>query len=125
GTAVVQVGRSSNDGIELTGLGAGQTNDWVYSYYQTRLNLGRLFAQAYLNTSDAGESYLLRQGGTLVDRSKMWVAQLQHGAAVGGERLDLIYGLDYRRTTPESEGTISGQYEDDDEITEFGVYAQA
>ena len=125
GTAIVQIGRTSNDGIELTGIGAGQTKDWVYTYYQARFNRGRLFAQGYLNTSDAGDSFLLRRGAALVDRSKMWVAQLQHGRAVADERVDLIYGLDYRKTKPESEGTIYGRYEDEDEITEFGVYSQA
>ena len=125
GTAIFQAGRSSNSGIELTGLGAGQTDDWIYSYYQARFNVGRLFAQTYLNTSDAGNSFLLKRGATLVDKSKMWVGQLQHGIALGGDRLDLIYGLDYRNTTPESEGTIYGRYEDKDEITEFGLYGQA
>ena len=99
--------------------------DWVYTYYQARLNRGRLFAQGYLNTSDAGDFFLLRRGAALVDRSKMWVAQLQHGRAVADERVDLIYGLDYRKTEPESEGTIYGRYEDEDKITEFGVYARA
>jgi len=125
GTAIFQLGRSNNTGLELTGLGGGQTDDWVYSYYQGRFNLGRLFAQAYLNTSDAGDSYLLRRGATLVDRSKMWVTQLQHGLAFAGDRVDLIYGLDYRKTLPESDSTIYGRYEEDDEITEFGAYAQA
>jgi outer membrane receptor for ferrienterochelin and colicins len=125
GTAIFQVGRSNNTGLELTGLGGGQTQDWVYSYYQGRFNLGRLFAQAYLNTSDAGDSYLLRRGATLVDRSKMWVTQLQHGVAFADDRFDLIYGLDYRKTMPESDSTIYGRYEEDDEITEFGAYAQA
>ena len=31
GTAIVQIGRTSNDGIELTGIGAGQTKDWMVS----------------------------------------------------------------------------------------------
>ena len=125
GTAIFQVGRTSNDGIELTGLGAGQTDGWVYTYYQARFNVGRLFAQTYLNTSDAGDSYLLKRGATLVDQSKMWVGQLQHGIALGDDRLDLIYGLDYRKTTPDSKGTIYGRYENDDVITEFGLYGQA
>ena len=125
GTAIFQAGRSSNDGIELTGLGAGQTNDWVYSYFQGRVNVGRLFGQAYLNTSDSGDSFLLRRGARLVDKSKMWVAQLQHGLALADERVDLIYGLDYRKTTPDSDSTIYGRYESEDEITEIGAYGQA
>lgn len=124
GTAIFQAGRSSNSGIELTGLGAGQTDDWAYSYYQARFNLGRLFAQTYLNTSDSGDSFLLRQGGRLVDKSKMWVGQVQNGTALGS-KLDLIYGIDYKRTTPESQGTVYGMYEANDQIKEFGAYTQA
>ncbi|MSR35887.1 MAG: TonB-dependent receptor [Gemmatimonadetes bacterium] len=124
GTFIVQAGRSSNSGVELTGLGAGQTDNWIYSFYQARMNLGRLFAQTYLNTSDAGESFLLRQGGVLVDKSKMWVAQLQNGTGLLDDRLDFIYGVDYKPTQPESESTIYGQYEDQDEIKEFGAYVQ-
>ena len=55
----------------------------------------------------------------------MWVGQLQHGTGLLNDRLDLIYGLDYKRTIPESDGTIYGRYETDDEITEFGAYLQA
>ena len=40
----------------------------------------------------------------------MRVAQLQHGLALADERLDLVYGLDYCTTTPESERTIYGRY---------------
>jgi iron complex outermembrane receptor protein len=124
GTLILQAGRSSNDGIELTGLGGGQTNDWAYSFYQARANVGRLFLQTYMNTSDAGESFLLRQGGLLVDKSKMWVAQAQNGTAFADDRVDLVYGVDYKRTTPDSEGTIYGMYENADRITEFGAYVQ-
>ena len=30
-------GRSNTNGIELTGLGAGEARDWSYSYWQARL----------------------------------------------------------------------------------------
>jgi outer membrane receptor for ferrienterochelin and colicins len=120
-------GGVSNAGsqIELTGLGAAQVEDWRYSYFQTRFNRRRLFAQAYLNSSNAGDTYLLRNGSPIVDRSKLWVAQLQHGFGLGGERQNFTYGVDYIFTTPETEGTINGAYEDEDETTEVGVYLQS
>src|SRR5690606_19493166 len=49
-------------GIELTGLGAAQAKNWTYSYLQARLMSGRFFAQAYANMSNAGDTYLLRNG---------------------------------------------------------------
>ena len=124
-TIVVQGGLTTLvSGVELTGLGAGQAKDWKSSYIQTRGNMGRLFGQVYLNASDAGDTYLLRNGAPIVDKSKLMVAQLQHGYAPL-RWMDLTYGLDYLRTTPETEGSINGVYEDDDETTEVGGYLQA
>ena len=56
GSVIATYGRTDATGIELTGLGAGQTGNWVYEFYQARANKGRLFAQAYYNTSDAGDT---------------------------------------------------------------------
>ncbi|MCH7562400.1 MAG: TonB-dependent receptor [Gemmatimonadetes bacterium] len=125
GTLVVQSGRTSASGIELTGLGAGQTEDWIYSYYQVRLNKGRFFTQTYLNTTDSGNSFLLRDGAPLNDKSRLFVAQIQHGFATDDGRFDLTYGLDYFHTNPRTEGTINGIYEGNDDLDEVGVYAQA
>ena len=125
GTLVVQGGMTSASGIELTGLGAGQTEDWIYSYYQVRLNKGRFFTQAYLNTTDSGNSFLLRDGGPLLDESRLFVSQIQHGFATEDGRLDLTYGADFFHTDPRTKGTINGVNESDDTIDEFGAYAQA
>jgi len=110
--------------VELTGLGAAQAKDWTYSYLQTRLSWGRFFAQAYANMSDAGDTYLLRNGAPITDRSKLYVAQVQHGFSLG-ERQNFTYGLDFIYTNPITEGTINGKYEDDDQTTEFGAYIQS
>ncbi len=125
GTLVATYGRNNSSGVELTGLGSGQTVDWVYEFYQARLNFDRFFAQAYLNTSDAGESYLLNSGVPLVDRSKLFVGQLQHGFSLADGRQDFTYGFDYLGTRPETEGNINGVYEDDDDIDEWGLYLQS
>lgn len=110
--------------IELTGLGAGQARDWRYSYLQGRARKGRLFGQLFYNTSDAGDTYLLRTGQSITDRSYMLVGQLQHGFEVGKNQ-DFIYGLDLQRTVPKTEGTITGRNEDDDQIDEVGGYAHS
>ena len=125
GTLVAQSGMTSASGIELTGLGAGQVSDWLYSYYQVRLNKGRFFTQAYLNTTDSGDSFLLRDGAPLTDESRVFSAQIQHGFATDGGRLDLTYGLDYFHTNPRTGRTINGINEDVDDLDEVGVYAQA
>lgn len=113
------------NGIELTGLGASQVSDWRSTYYQARTTWNRLFAQVYLNQSDAGDTYLLRNGAPIVDRSRLFVAQLQHGFSTWGDRQSFTYGADYLATTPVTEGTINGWYEDDDGTTELGAYLQS
>lgn len=110
--------------IEMTGIGAAQAQNWRTSYGQARLSRGRLFAQSYINLSDAGDTYLLRDGTRLVDNSILYVAQVQHGLRLG-ERQRFIYGADLIRTVPRTDGTINGRNEDDDDITEVGGYVQS
>ena len=125
GRLSLNYGLTSATGIELTGLGAGQVEDWKYQYFQTRLNVDRLFAQVYLNTSDAGNSFLLRDGAPLVDNSRLFVGQIQHGSDLSDGKYDFTYGVDYFYTNPRTEGTINGRNEDIDNITEFGAYIQS
>jgi outer membrane receptor for ferrienterochelin and colicins len=125
GTFVATYGRNNSSGIELTGLGAGQTKDWTYEFYQARVNVDRFFAQAYVNRSDAGSSYLLNSGVPLVDRSKISVGQLQHGFDVADGRQDFTYGFDFFGTRPNTQGQINGIYEADDSMDEWGVYLQS
>lgn len=131
---IANYGRSkAGSAFEPTGLGAAQVKDWVYQTYQLRGRVGRLFGQVFMNTSDAGETYLLQkiQSSTncpnvddkacIIDKSRQLAAQLQHGLDFG-ERQRFIYGLDYIHTIPRTEGTINGSNENDDDITEVGGY---
>ena len=122
GELVFNVGTNNmGSSIELTGIGAGQAQDWRYSYAQARLSKNRLFLQAFLNQSDAGDSFLLRTGQPIVDKSRLMAFQFQNGFSVGDSQ-DFIYGLDLSRTEPRTEGTITGRNENDDTIDEIGGY---
>ncbi|HIC67970.1 MAG TPA: TonB-dependent receptor, partial [Candidatus Latescibacteria bacterium] len=90
---IVSGGLNKADYIELTGLGAGQGKDWASNYAQARLIYGNLFAQVFRNWSDAGDTFLLRSGTPIVDRSSISVFQIQHRASLK-DRLKLTYGLD-------------------------------
>ena len=125
GIIVGTYGRNNSSGIELTGLGAGQTSDWVYEFFQARVRKGRFFAQAYYNTSDAGDSFLLRSGPALVDQSSLFVAQAQHGFTLADDRQEFTFGGDYSATRPDSRSTIYGSYEDVDDINEWGGYLRS
>jgi outer membrane receptor for ferrienterochelin and colicins len=107
--------------LELTGVGAVQVRGWNLDYVHARARHGRLFAQAFLNASDAGNTFLLRTGKSIIDHSRMFVGQLQHRADWGA-RQNFIYGLDFQRTEPRTMGTIMGRNEADDAINEIGGY---
>ena len=125
GTVVTTYGRTDATGIEMTGLGAGQAENWIYEFYQARFNKDRFFAQAYYNTSDAGDTYLLRDGTPLLDQSTLFVVQAQDGIAFLDGVQDFTFGVDYYATRPQSMGTIYGSYDSDDDLDEWGVYLQS
>lgn len=135
GTEIIaNYGRSkAGSAVEPTGLGPAQVKDWVYQTYQLRARVNRLFGQVFMNTSDAGETYLLQKiksttncpnvadQACIIDKSRQIAAQLQHGLDFGS-RQRFVYGIDYIHTIPRTEGTINGSNEDDDDITEVGGY---
>jgi len=125
-TVIVNGGLNRATNLEPTGLGWAEVDDWRYTYFQGRLLYKDFFAQAFLNQSDAGDSRLLRPDtlSDFVDKSTLFVIQLQHGMELG-ERQRFTYGVDILRTRPDTEGTINGRNEDDDDINEFGVYLQS
>ena len=113
---------NSLSSINLTSVGSAQTHDWQYRYGQARILKGRLFGQVFLNQTHSGDnSYLLRSGEPIVDRSRTMAAQLQHGLDLG-DRQTFTWGLDWQRTEPRSLGTIYGRNEDDDLVIEAGAY---
>jgi outer membrane receptor for ferrienterochelin and colicins len=125
-SGVLSAGRNmSAAGLELTGIGAGQVSNWASDYVQGRVNWRRVFAQAYVNMSNAGDTYLLRTGQPIADRSKMFVSQLQHGIDMFDDRQSFTYGVDYILTKPDTERSIHGSREDDDTMNEVGAYIQS
>ncbi|MFC1554648.1 TonB-dependent receptor domain-containing protein [candidate division KSB1 bacterium] len=121
---IVNGGFNTTKSIELTGLGAGQADNWSYSYVQSRFMHKKLFMQAFVNMSDAGDTYLLRDGAPIVDKSKFYVYQIQHSYNMGENQL-FTYGVDAIWTRPVTEGTVNGRNEDNDDINEYGVYVQS
>ena len=123
-TAIIASGFTQATGIELTGIGAGQAQNWTYGYLQGRFIHKDLFAQAFWNRSNAGDTYVVRSGDPTVDNSDLYVGQIQHGYSFGN-RQRFTYGLDALLTRPDTEGTINGINEEDDNINEIGAYLQS
>ncbi len=119
--------------IELTGAnGASQIRNWTYQNYQQRVRIGRFFAQGFANISNSGNengldsrgTFLLRNGQPIVDKSRVFTGQLQHGFGLNNGALDFTYGGDFIKTNPRTENTINGNNEKVDDVTEFGGYVQ-
>ena len=123
-TAILSTGYNNGSFVELTGLGAAQAKDWSYNYAQVRLLYRDWFAQVFRNWSDAGDTFLLRSGEDIVDKSSLTAFQIQHTANLG-VRQHFTYGFDALLTRPDTEGTITGGNEEDDDINELGVYLQS
>lgn len=123
-TAILSAGYNSADNIDLTGLGAGQAENWSYQFLQGRVLYKGWFAQVFYNKSDAGDTELLRTGNPIVDKSTLTVFQLQHAVELGTRQL-FTYGVDAQYTRPNTEGTINGSNESTDGIDEYGFYVQS
>jgi iron complex outermembrane receptor protein len=124
-TAIVALGvNQAVRNTDVTGLGAAQVRNWRYSYYQARVHYKDLFVQGFINQSNAGESFLLRTGQPVVDRSMLYVAQAQH-AYRPSDAVSLTYGADLIVTNPITDSTITGSHENDDNTVEIGGYLQA
>lgn len=119
--------------IELNGAnGTAQIKGWNYTSLQQRFRWNKLFAQVFMNLSDAGNdtstsakgTYLFRSGQPIVDQSRVVAGQLQHGVDLGSKQ-SFIYGGDYIWTNPRTGNTINGSNEAVDNVKEYGAYIQS
>ena len=101
-----------------------------YLNLQERLHHKNFFAQIFYNQSNSGNSdsldasgtYYLRTGIPVVDRSSILATQVQQG--FDWMRTKFVAGAEYLATRPQTEGTIDGRNENNDNINEYGGYLQ-
>jgi outer membrane receptor for ferrienterochelin and colicins len=110
--------------IELTDLSASQGLDWAYSYALARLDYDKLMVQTFINQSNSGSTYLIRNGNPIIDRSKQIVSRIQHSSNLDDNQ-EFTYGADMFLTRPDTEKSIMGENENQDDINEFGAYLQS
>ena len=71
-------GHANARNINITGIGRYLAQDWIYRFYQGRWIYKNWFAQAYLNTSNSGNTQNMRTGEIVRDRSTFFHFQFQH-----------------------------------------------
>ncbi|MFQ5641302.1 MAG: TonB-dependent receptor domain-containing protein, partial [bacterium] len=122
---IVNGGFSKGDNIEITNQGAAQAQNSSFRYLQGRLIYKNFFLQAFMNKIDTGErdTYFLRTGDFIINKSSLFVTQAQHHFSLGSQ--SFTYGVDVLLTRPDSEGTVNGRNEDDDDVNEIGAYLQS
>ncbi len=95
-------------------------------FAQLRLNSEQWFAQAYwskVNSKD-GKAFLYNTGMTTVTISDQFESQLQYQFDLGNDRTDLTLGADYRLIHIDTKNTIHGRFEEEDDYSIAGLYAQ-
>ena len=117
-------GYSAASGLLLSGLGSVRAEGYTYTYGQLRIQSGNLFVQAYLNASDANDSQLYG-GDVVAEYSHAVAAQAQYSFQLAGGREHVVLGADLDLTRPDTDETVFGRYEYEDNIDEYGVYLQS
>ncbi|MYC98568.1 MAG: hypothetical protein F4X13_04790 [Gammaproteobacteria bacterium] len=108
-------------GNQLTEVGAAYARSWTRWHGRTRYREGRLSADALVRGRGAGEAVFYRTARDIEDRSLFFAGRIGHSAGFAG-RHSLRYGLDVRGVRPSTNGTVTGVYEDADDILVAGGY---
>ncbi|HEX7070788.1 MAG TPA: TonB-dependent receptor [Rhodothermales bacterium] len=124
-------GHSAVTSTILTGVGTAQADGFGYTFGQLRYTNGGFFAQGTLNRNNSGDSFLygrVDENGNpeaLVDNSIMATLQAQQVLNLMNGREEVVVGADFNLISPDTDGTIYGRNEDDDQIQEIGAYVQS
>lgn len=130
-TLTANVGYSTVTSVILTGVGSAQADGFGYSFGQLQYQDRGFFAQATVNRNNSGDSFLygrVAPDGSpepLVDNSIMVALQALQNIQLVDGRQELVFGGDFKLISPDTEGTIYGRNEDDDQIQEIGVFLQS
>ena len=118
------LGYSTVEGIFRTGQGEGYTK-LPRPFAQLRYQKGGLFAQAFWSQQNGEDnSWIYGTGLTNFNNIGQYEGQIQYNLAVADDKLDLTFGGDYRVNVTDSQGSIYGRYEDNDDYSVLGAYIQ-
>ena len=136
-----QSGYSWSKSQIVTGVGRYIVDGWEYTFNQFKANYNNWFFQTYVNRSFSGNTRGYLRGDRIQDLSQNRAYQLQNNFNLKPFDTKVIWGIDYFKTQPVTNGTIlndgpNGRDEDGDgeidefdefdkvDANEFGVYFQ-
>lgn len=108
-------------GNQLTELGSAYARSWTRWHGRARYRRGGLSADALVRGRGAGEAVFYRTARDIEDQSLFFAGRIGHSTRLG-DRHQLLYGVDVRNMRPITDGTVTGVYEDADEILVAGGY---
>ena len=121
---VFEAGLDRLRGNQLTELGAAHAQGWTRWHGQARYRRGRLHADARVRGRGAEEAVFYRTAQAIEDQSIFFAGRIGHSTRLGEGR-NVQYGLDIRNTVPITDGTVTGVYEDSDDILVAGGYVNS
>jgi len=101
-----QSGYSWTKTQQVTGTGRYLADGFEYTYYQFRGRFYNWYSQFYMNQSNSGNTRSYNLGSVVDDKSKNYAYQLQRSDDYHGLNTQLVWGLDYFKTLPSTNGTI-------------------
>ncbi len=138
-------GYNTADFINQSNIGRLQIKDFRFWYHQVRATLenmpglGSVFFQAYTTADDAGNTFNLRtekllelngfspetalEQAKFVDKPRRNAVELQHNFSIS-DRQSVTWGVQWKGTEPNSEGTYLDDAENKIKISETGLYFQ-
>jgi hypothetical protein len=101
-----QSGYSWTKTQQVTGTGRYLADGFEYTYYQLRGRFYNWYSQFYMNQSNSGNTRSYNLGSVVDDKSKNYAYQLQRSDDYHNLNTQLVWGLDYFKTLPSTNGTI-------------------
>ena len=101
-----QTGYATTKTQQVTGTSRYLADGFEYKYYQLRARYNNWYTQVYMNESFSGNTRNYNNGTIIEDRSKNYAFQIQRNDEFKSIDTKLIWGMDYFKTLPFTNGTI-------------------
>tara|TARA_Y100001970_G_scaffold224932_1_gene277389 strand:- start:35 stop:2287 length:2253 start_codon:yes stop_codon:yes gene_type:complete len=127
-TLTINLRGTESDAIEMTGIGrayalGGQSLSEQISYSRQGVLGGDLFLNLFNNHNVQEGTYILATGQIIYDKSSSLAFQMQHTVPMDNGQF-LVWGIDHEDRSPDTQMSINGMFEDDDDFTQTGAYMQ-